>query len=198
MKNNFKRRGRERRQKTTYLIVCEGHCEKYYFESVKRSERLTNISVEILNPRVSSPKSLCSYAKKEIKRKEYDRVFCVFDCDVLGGKNLPHECISKTIQPIVSRPCFELWLLLHFKYTNKKFCNCKELVSGELRKHIPDYDKTQNYHKKKKFYIGLKDKLEIALSNAEKLEQANSNNQIECGTLTHIHKIVKEIINNKK
>jgi len=194
VKSKFKRKNRIREQRTTYLIVCEGYCEKIYFENLRCSERITNINVEIVNPRVSSPKSLCSYANNELKRKEYDRVFCVFDCDVLGEKHLPRECTSKTLQPIISRPCFELWFLLHFKYTNKKFCNCKELVNGELKKYIPDYDKTQNYHKKKNFYVLLKDKLEPACRNAEKLEQANSNNQIECGTLTNIHKIIKDII----
>src|SRR5205085_10173914 len=39
----------------------------------------------------------------------------------------------------MSNPCFELWLLLHFKYHSSHIS--REAAARECRKHIADYEK---------------------------------------------------------
>lgn len=150
----YLRRRRELRPlKKTFLIVCEGQSEEIYFKNMKRCERLTNINIEIVKPHASTPKSICLYARKEKKKKEYDVVYCVFDCEVWNQGVLGEIGSRPDINIITSTPCFEIWILLHYKYTSREFCNCKELITSELKKHIPDYEKSKAYHSQKNFYL---------------------------------------------
>lgn len=69
---------------------------------------------------------------------------------------------------IPSNPCFEVWYLEHFTYTSKPFLHSKDIIE-ELKKYIPDYEKTKNYSEL------LNDKLAIAKANCKKLEDFHSN-----------------------
>jgi hypothetical protein len=193
----FKRKPKVRRLKKTYLIVCEGACEEIYFKGLKRWEQLKNINVEIINPNISTPYEIFRYAGKKLREREYDTVFCVIDGDVLGNKNETDKKASrKGVTAIVSRPSFELWYLLHYKYTGKEFHHCWELISKELLKFIPNYEKSKRYHSKKSFYAILKTSLETAILNAGKLESENIKNNKPTGTSTDIYKLVKQILQN--
>jgi hypothetical protein len=192
---SFKRKLKVRRLKKTYLVVCEGACEELYFKGLKRCEQLKNINVEVINPSISTPYEIFRYAGEELMKREYDAVFCVIDGDVLGNKeDTGKKARRKGVTAIVSRPCFELWFLLHYKYTSREFHNCGELISKELLKFIPDYEKSKRYHAKKYFYIILKASLETAMLNAGKLENENMKNNKPTGTSTDIYKLVKQIL----
>jgi hypothetical protein len=192
---SFKRKPKLRRLKKTYLIVCEGACEEIYFKGLKRLEQLKNINVEIINPTISTPYEIFRYAGKELREREYDKVFCLIDGDVLGNKEeIDKKAGRKGVTAIVSRPCFELWYLLHYKYTDREFHNCGELISKELSKFIPGYEKSKRYHSKKSFYATLKTSLETAILNAGKLENVNIKNNKQTGTSTDIYKLVKQIL----
>jgi hypothetical protein len=191
----FKRKPKVRRLKKTYLIVCEGACEELYFKGLKRCEQLKNINVEVINPSISTPYEIFHYAGEELMKREYDAVFCVIGGDVLGNKeDTGKKARRKGVTAIVSRPCFELWFLLHYKYTGREFHNCGELISKELLKFIPDYEKSKRYHAKKSFYIILKASLETAMLNAGRLENENMKNNKPTGTSTDIYKLVKQIL----
>ncbi|MCP5053906.1 MAG: RloB domain-containing protein [bacterium] len=195
MSKGFKRKPKARPLKKTYLIVCEGACEEIYFKGMKRSEQLKNISVNIINPSISSPFEIFRHAQKELKEKEYDAVFCVIDGDVITGSGeVGKKFSSGKITTIISRPCFELWFLLHHKYTDREFHNCGELISKELLKHIPDYEKSKNYHSKKSFYVLLKPLLGTAGLNARKLESANYKNKKPNGSSTDVYKLLEELL----
>lgn len=195
MNKSIKRKLKVRRLKRTYLIFCEGSCEEIYFKGLKRWEQLKNINVEVINPSISTPYEIFRYAGKELRKREYDAVFCVIDGDVLGSKKeIDKKVGQKRVTAIASRPCFELWFLLHYKYTNREFHNCGELISKELLKFIPDYEKSKRYHSKKSFYAILKTSLERAILNAVRLENENKNNNKPTGTSTDIYKLINQIL----
>jgi len=151
--------------------------------------------VEVINPNISTPYEIFRYAGKELRKREYDVVFCVIDGDVLGSKKeIDKKAGQKGVTAIVSRPCFELWFLLHYKYTNREFHDCGELISKELLKFIPDYEKSKRYHSKKSFYAILKTSLETAILNAGRLENENKNNNKPTGTSTDIYKLINQIL----
>ena len=154
MSKDFKRRKKYRPIKSTFLVVCEGSCEKIYFENLKRKERLSNIKIDIYNPKRSTPSEICKYAKKKQEERDYDMAFCIVDGDALKQGDLKQ---GPKIEFIISTPCFEIWFLLHYKFTAKEFNNCAGLITHELKKYIPDYQKSQNYQKKKNFYEMLKE-----------------------------------------
>ena len=172
------------------MLICEGSCEEIYFKNMKGNERLTNINIEILNPNISTPSGLYKYTKRKQKERQYDRVFCVFDGDVLKQYDKKPD---SHIKSIISNPCFEVWFLLHYKYSAKEFYNCDNLINLELKRYIPDYEKSQIYHSKKNFYKILKQYLNDAISNAKKLDEENKKSGRPKGTSTEIYKIIEEI-----
>ena len=92
---------------------------------------------------------------KEKRENPYDRVFCVIDRDTHDDFDDALERVarfpSKTtrLETIVSDPCFEYWLLLHFVYTTMQFgagekSPCKDLISKQLSNYIPGYEKSDH------------------------------------------------------
>ncbi len=195
MSKDFKRKRASRYTKKTYLIICEGSCEEIYFKHLKHIERWTHVNIEVMNPRISTPVSIYKYARDMRRFRQYDTVFCIIDGDVLEG-NGPSP--GKGIHPVISIPCFELWLLLHFKYTSKDFYHCGELIERELKQYIPDYEKSTKYHNKKKFYELLRTNLDKAIRNAKKLEEENNKVLKIKGSSTQIYKLIEEILSGIK
>ncbi|MCF0110927.1 MAG: RloB domain-containing protein, partial [Erysipelotrichaceae bacterium] len=74
-----------------------------------------------------------------------DRAYCLIDTDY--GKNREKdlkEAIQTAgqnrIEVLLTNPTFELWYLLHFRYSTKKYMNNDEVIS-ELCEYIPNYQK---------------------------------------------------------
>ncbi|MCK4760634.1 MAG: RloB domain-containing protein [Candidatus Aminicenantes bacterium] len=117
--------------------------------------------------------------------------FCIVDGDALKQGDLKQ---GPKIEFIISTPCFEIWFLLHYKFTAKEFNNCAGLITHELKKYIPDYQKSQNYQKKKNFYEMLKKNLNKAIENAKKLDEENKKSGKLKGTSTEVYKILEKIL----
>lgn len=190
-KNNFfKRKSGFRKEQKTIVIYCEGETEKIYFEDMKRTERLLTIKLEPKLPsRSGSPTELLKSAIKEAKEQKrlIDKIWCVYDLDVLSTsiidkyKSVLNKAKKHNIGIASSSPCFELWFLLHYKLTEPTNLSCKN-VEKRLKLHIPDFNKQQQYLKKKKLYTFLYDKLKNAITNAKK-----TNNKCL------VYKIIEEI-----
>ena len=124
----LRRRPPSRETRQRILILCEGEVTEYqYFDAFRREERNRLVDVEIDN-KGGVPKTLVERAAKrkrdseEDARRErdenlkYDQVWCVFDVD--EHPKLPdarQQARDNDIYLAVSNPCFELWLLLHFR-----------------------------------------------------------------------------------
>ena len=140
------------------LIVCEGEkTEPYYLKGLRTSLGLHPANVVIADKKSGlDPKSLVEYALEELKKdSDFNHVFCVFDRDkhrtyeaALDKIRAKRPTGDTKLHPIISIPCFEVWILLHFIYTTAPFqaaaddSNCA-LVVRELRKEgrIPGYEK---------------------------------------------------------
>ena len=62
----------------------------------------------------------------------------------------------------MSNPCFEVWLLQHFRYSTRGYLS-NDAVIDDLQGHWPEY------HKSIGSYQAVIDKTHVALENAEKL-----------------------------
>lgn len=136
----------------TVLIVCEGEkTEPHYFKELRDDLQLSPLNIEITgDTRGSSPLNVVKYAQKHCK--EYDRVFCVFDKDrhtnyqqALDKIRGRRRAKGHPMEAITSVPCFEFWILLHFRKTTRNFDTgsgsiCDRVIS-ELKTHIPEYTK---------------------------------------------------------
>lgn len=137
------------------LIVCEGaKTEPNYFAAVKKNLRSSTLAIEICGEECGSdPVSVVGFAKQrraEAKRgakksleAAFDEVWCVIDVDQHPNLNQAiGEALGAGLRVALSNPCFEYWLLLHHRNTNRGYENC-DAVIRDLRDYLPDYKKGQ-------------------------------------------------------
>jgi hypothetical protein len=170
----------------TFAIVVDGDCEVWYLQMLKRNERSIVVDIE---PRVPQRKSLTDQFEivKELS-KDYTKVFWIIDLDVITqqtrgtkkGAKSPLQFFNeynsalgkqfKNVVVIVNNPCLEFWFLLHFEPTSKYFDTCAG-AEKQLKKYLPDYEKTKKYFTKddNDIYLKLRPKLSDAIKNAKKL-----------------------------
>jgi RloB-like protein len=149
---SFGRRRPVREPYDTVLIVCEGtKTEPLYFRDLRRTYRLSSANIEITPANGSDPMSIVSYAEARVK--DFDRVYCVFDRDSHANylpalqriAQLPAGIAGRLIA-VPSVPCFELWLLLHFRYNTAAIVavggrSPGSVAERELARYIPGYKK---------------------------------------------------------
>lgn len=175
---SFRRSAAKRAPYDRVLIVCEGQkTEPIYFKKLREYFHLNSVNVVIADKKSGlDPKRLIEYAIEEFnKSRDFDHVYCVFDRDKHPSFDEALDKIRSTklkkatIRPITSTPCFELWLLLHFKYTTRPFCSAENdsncaLVVSDLKNHIPNYEKGNS-----NVFSTVSDKLDTAVKNAKQL-----------------------------
>lgn len=120
--------------------------------------------------------------KYDINEEDGDRVWCLMDVDLNYNNPDPIESRTHEIQRAytkvenykkkskikinlgLSNPCFEIWYLLHYKYTTANLKNY-DAVKERIEKETP----LKEYEKNKSIYSIIHDQTAIALRNCEKL-----------------------------
>ncbi len=120
----------QRRRRARYeprermLIVCEGtKTEKLYFENARQvlGVQRGQAVVEVESGEGSNPKNIVDTARKlktkaEKEGNAFSSVYCVFDRDEHAHYQPSIERANKLkMLSITSVPCFEYWVLLHFR-----------------------------------------------------------------------------------
>ena len=205
-RNPFIRLNPQKEPYDRVLIVCEGQTEHYYFNGLRDHLKIGTANIKITPSDFGTdPLSVVNYALELYEDdKDYDRVYCVFDRDThetydqalnkIYSTNLEegHQLIS-----IVSTPCFEIWIYLHFKYSTKSYapkgkksgCDC---LTSDLKKEFPKYHKTLP-----SIFEDTQDKLKTAIKNAKKLERDNKKGKYD-NPSTQIHHLIDYLQNIKK
>ncbi|APA47936.1 RloB domain-containing protein [Campylobacter coli] len=191
------------------LIVCEGEkTEINYLKQLKNFFRLNNITIDIIPSENSSPLQVVKFAKKKNDLFDYNEVYCVFDKDTHANfikaqkecekyiKEYIKEDKNFKFEAIISNPCFEFWILLHFTCTTKPFGTnspCNELINKDLKIYIKDYKKDYN------FTNIIKQNLSTAITNARKAnKEAEKNNYESSYTFMDKLAIKFQELNNAK
>jgi len=181
---SFTKRGAERRTLGTRsaskrtLIVCGGQeTEPNYFKELRRVRSLT--ATLVIEEVGEDPAQLVKRAiDKIVSAGDFDDAYVVFDRDsfrdFLDAINMATKFRSDLqpdlrLIPIPSGPSFEVWLLLHFVDTDKKFVrtgnkSAGDCVKSDLKRHYPQYEKN-----------GLS--LFSKISTSEQLNHANKRSQ---------------------
>ncbi|EHI98778.1 hypothetical protein CDLVIII_2110 [Clostridium sp. DL-VIII] len=120
--------------------------------------------------------------KYDINEEDGDRVWCLMDVDLNYNNPDPIESRTQEIQRAytkvenykkrskvkinlgLSNPCFEIWYLLHYKYTTANFKNY-DAVKERIEKDTP----LKEYEKNKSIYSIIHDQTSSALINCGKL-----------------------------
>jgi len=208
MASNYQRKINNRSREKLIFIAVEGKTEEKYFEKIREELKNGNIKLEILPPinNDSHPKNILERLINEIKKpsKNYNKTLdsvCLV-CDVDRYNNLSEvikQAKEEKIQPIISNPCFEVWLYLycgdlkiiddtvHFDATP---INQGELNSQEMKK----------IYKKSK--VNHNNNHQIAIEKAQELTKNDNANtflieQKHRGK-SHVYKLLQEIISKSK
>jgi hypothetical protein len=140
--NSDRRSGRQKRQERSQtLIVCGGEkTEVDYFSGLKKLHR-ASITIK---PKCDSPVNLVHFADRlrKLHFEEFDEVWCVVDVDEFDIEAASVAARRAGIELAISNPCFEFWLLLHFRGPCGPAKACREIVT-HLSKYVTDYDKTK-------------------------------------------------------
>ena len=172
----------------TFAIVVDGNTEVWYFQMLKRNEKDLIINIE---PKLPQRKKLRDLYQRVTEFTEYyTKVFWIIDLDVIikeaketkTGSESKIQELKKYLSEIennydnvitiLNNPCLEFWFLLHFKQTTKYFPKCQN-AERELKKYLPDYEKTEKYFLKEgnDIYLRLRPYLETALKNVKSLQR---------------------------
>ena len=142
--------------KPLILIVCEGEkTEPQYFDGFVKACKNPRVHIQ-LHDETGEPLTLVRLAREakaeaqRIAKREgdsflkFDSVWCVFDVDEHPG--IPEAIDMATgngIELAVSSPCFELWLILHFRESPGGMHRHK--LQNMMAEYVPHYDKQVDY-----------------------------------------------------
>ena len=152
----LRRRSASIQPRPRILVICEGRVtEPSYLRGLKTQEQVRSIEIEI-DDRGRVPKSLVERAAATMRnaRKQaraardqnliYDEVWCVFDVDEHPNmKEALEQARANRISVALSNPCFELWLLLHFR-DHRAFIE-RHKVQSECRDLIQAFEKAVEF-----------------------------------------------------
>lgn len=196
------------------MIVCEGaKTEPLYLGEIRQQLRLPSANVQVQPAALGTePLRIVEYAKTlftkgsrelGIHARSFDRVVVVFDRDehhtyhaaltlaaALNARLENDENVKVPFEPVVSVPCFELWLLLHFEDVFAPLHRGEAVA--HLRAHLAGYAKGQGSH-----WAETRDRVEGATQRAAALTEAG--HTATDGTLpyTDMHGLVDRLLHLK-
>lgn len=210
-----KRQRHPQERKPRILIVCEGEkTERLYLNALCQAWAIPTTSLKIERTQGSSPDQVVSTAQKKAAEEQkkgdaYDEVYCVFDKDTHEHFDAALdrcEAASKSKNPrssrwhaITSTPCFEFWLLLHFKLSTKSYeCTDQKTVCDQVVRELKKHQGFEQYAKKQaNVWALLGQHTEKAIENAQLVreQQAQTSNrpQREANPWTNMDQLIGKL-----
>lgn len=203
--HSYRRRGPQREPYDYVLIVCEGDkTEPNYFRRLRDVHRLSSANIEIARAGGNDPVSIVTYTEMRLTEGGFDHAYCVFDRDGHANYNQALQMVANSpngrigrLRAITSVPCFEIWVLLHFRYSSAAFNStgsqsaCDHVIA-EVKKHFADYSKGHT-----SVYDRLEAVMEQAQAHAERLLKENAATG-STNPATRVHELVDYLCKLKK
>lgn len=185
-----------------HFVYCQGETEKIYLESLKEtmsSKDKYYFDISSVNPQKMYRKVIRKISVQDKRIAiDYDKVWLVFDKDKYSDYSSTIEEIEKRrtseetadFIAIWSNICFELWILLHYRYVDEPYTAAD--YDNELSRIIGiEYNKTD-----KRYFAGIAgDRVDIAIENSIRLFESYSGcEKHNCNPVTNVHILVNEMI----
>jgi hypothetical protein len=202
----FRRRGPVREPYDVALIVCEGaKTEPNYIQGIRMAFGLSSVNIRVVPPPRNDPLGIVSFAISEMEAdSEYDRGYCVFDRDQHANFDEAIRLLEISdlgrkgrLAAIASVPCFEIWVLLHYRYTSGGYSAvggepaCARVIR-DVRQHFVDYQKGH-----KSAFVTLAPMMDQAIVHAARLEKHNVDTR-SVNPATGMHHLVNYLRDLKK
>lgn len=199
----IKKRGTSRRKlKPVYLIIAEGKnkTEVLYLSHFQDQEK--NYSIRFVKAGYKTDADslynalIDKWEELDLSEKKGDRGFVILDIDndplkAQKVSALAQSITNTAVSFVVSNPTFEIWFLLHFKYTTKQYKDGNAVIK-ELRRYLPNYEKNIDC------FEDCKDKMKGAVKNSIILAEYYADSEwpsIECNPRTDMGKLIG-VLNN--
>lgn len=188
----FRRKETVRSLLTSVLVVTEGQTEETYLKDFANDKKLHERRIQIRKcPVASDPLGIVNYAITQDQEAlvPYDAIYCVIDA--VGNTTLQQALTradeyKKKVAPrdfilIISYPCFEYWIFMHFSNSTSPHTNGKAMCNA-VKQHMTDYKKNMAG-----LYERTKDGLGTAIKNSKStLNQALEIDAMNPSTNMHI------------
>lgn len=129
----FERKKPSLKQQARVLVLCEDtKSSRYYLEDAARHFR-AHAEVDIVHCGKNDPLSIVNEAMK--RQRLFDHVYCAIDRDRHAGFDEALKLAAAhapNVTVIASYPCYEYWLLLHFRKTRKSYSGVGKNSAGDL------------------------------------------------------------------
>jgi len=198
MSSKYKRKQKIRDPKRVFIFCEDSKKEPQYYEEYSEYYRIDQAKVTIVrraNSTLSSPSHIVNEIRdyKKDLRKKYGQLvsrfefWMVVDFDKWGG-NLQEAisaCHNNKFKTAISKPCFEIWLLLHYDdlaKTNGRTLTSKKSINTKLIKYNLSGDN-------KKDYFG---RTKEAIENAKRLDD-NKEGAVTNGVGTKVFLLIEEL-----
>ena len=195
-----KKQQRQRKTKKVMVLAAEGanKTEKTYFNEFNSRQsqyRIIPARGNNTDPVKIVQDAINSAQKEELDYEYGDRAVAIFDVDFGKEKQIRDEinlANSNNVEVFLSNPCFEVWLLLHFRFSTKGYVN-NESVINDLKSYWPKYEK------KISSYSDINSLTTEAISNAKRVkayfEKNNFNaDVVKCNSSTDVHELVEDLL----
>ena len=163
----MEKRAVNRKVRKSIAIIGEGLTEYRYVDDMRTTERYRFSLVPGI-PKHSDVDDIVRLAQERLGAG-FDYVLCLIDMDVIEGSHdkMEHYKALKRENPdiifVESSPCTEYWFLMHYMPgpSSKEYADY-DAVAQALKRHIPNYDKTEAFFNKTHIYRELKEKGDMA------------------------------------
>ena len=198
---HYRREQAKQQARRRVLVITKGKTELAYLRELIDHLGINQALIDVREGDPHNPGGVLRSAEECLEasfRDEYGKVFCVFDRDQhpsfwpTAQKIRSGSGLLEIVQAIPSVPCFEYWLLLHFKKTARPYPTsedgsaCHE-VKRDLRRRMPAYSKGMAGAKNwRRVLSGLED---ARKRSGEILRQAESDPGGN-SPYTHMHELV--------
>lgn len=166
---------RSRPRKTIIRVLTEGRVTEPNYIDVLKQKYRDSFEIEVMKGDAgSSPKILVDLARKYQKRRdknnpEFDEIWCIFDVDQHQNlKSVIQEARDSNIKIAISNPCFELWLVWHYKDQTAP------IKSHDIQKVAQDLGILKGKHLTENGKNKVREKYEDAKSRAQRLEKRHT------------------------
>lgn len=193
------RRQKIKNDKKSIAIIGEGYTEYFYFNSLRNTKRYKRLHIFPSMPNHTDIEHIINCADEKCKQP-YDFVICLIDMDriqVTPKERQKYQVYKNKKKDkiifIETNPCIEFWFLLHF-FSNplaKSYTKQDDLID-DLRKYMPNYEKTQDYLKRSDIYKCLIENgnIEKAVKHAKQLCKLASQHPDEDISYSEIYKVI--------
>lgn len=200
--NSFIRRNPRYLIKATVLVICEdSKSAKDYLVDAKQHFDV-DATVDVAHLGNTDPLGI---VKKAIaRRSEFQRIYCVIDRDTHENfdEAVTLAASYENIELVVSYPCFEYWLLLHFQDNRKAYTRSGNKSPGDqMLKALQSVKGMEHYNKgaTSNIFGELESRLAVARGRARR-SLSDAMQVAEMNPSTRIHELFDafEVMSNSR